>query len=137
MDIPQVEKQDSSSAKQNKCSILLVDDEPINILLLEKIISQDKNIKIFKAENGKIAVDICSNNNDIGLIFMDIKMPVMNGIEATKRIKFNRPEILIIAQSAYTAESDKNAALEAGCESFISKPIRKDTILKIIEEFRR
>jgi len=136
MKIPQDEKQDSSSVKQIKCFILLVDDEPINILLLEKIISQDENVKIYKAENGKIAVDICSNNDDIGLVFMDIKMPVMNGIEATKLIKSKKPEILIVAQSAYTSESDKNAALEAGCVSFISKPISKDTIVNIIDGFR-
>lgn len=60
----------------------------------------------------------------------------MHGIEATKLIKSKKPEILIIAQSAYTSEHDKNAALEAGCVSFISKPIGKDTLMNIIDEFR-
>lgn len=65
---------------------------------------------------------------------MDIKMPGMDGYEATRRIKELRPNVTIIAQSAYTIESEKARALASGCSDFISKPIRQDTLLSKVKE---
>lgn len=117
-------------------SILIVDDEPINLMLLETIISKENSFQLFKAENGKQAIELCLKHSDIGLVFMDIKMPVMNGIEASEIIKSKRPDVVIIAQSAYTSEQDKNTALKAGCADFLSKPISQDALWKIIKSFR-
>ena len=64
---------------------------------------------------------------------MDIKMPVMNGFEATRLIKKQRPELPVIAQSAFTSKEDKEKAKKAGCDSFITKPIRKSELLELIK----
>jgi len=65
---------------------------------------------------------------------MDIKMPEMDGFEATKRIKEFRPDLSIIAQTAYNSEADKNKAFACGCSDFISKPFKKDILLTKINE---
>ena len=64
---------------------------------------------------------------------MDIKMPVMNGYEATKLIKEQRPDLPIIAQSAFTSKEEKEKAKEAGCDSFITKPINKSELIELIK----
>lgn len=128
-----VEKPIFNKLKDRNFSILLVDDEPVNLLLLETLIGKLSDYKLYKANNGKTAVELCQQNNDILLVFMDINMPIMNGIEATKRIKNERPEIILIAQSAYTSEKDRKAARKAGCTKFIAKPINKEVLSDIIQ----
>ncbi len=121
--------------KKNAISkILIVDDEPINLILLEEIIKTEFGDVILTATNGKEAVKQCLNNENINLVLIDIKMPVMNGIEATKIIKEKRPELIIIAQSAYNAQSDKKNAIQAGCNDFISKPIQKYDLVNMIKK---
>jgi CheY-like chemotaxis protein len=66
---------------------------------------------------------------------MDIKMPLMNGFEATKLIKIQRPDLPIIAQTAYAMISDKQEADEAGCDAYLSKPIKINQITEILEKF--
>ena len=81
------------------------------------------SLKILEASNGKEAVALCLNNKDIDFILMDIKMPIMNGLDATTEIrKFNK-KVLIIAQTAYSLAGDKEKTLEVGCNDYISKPI--------------
>ena len=94
----------------------------------------DLNFNILRASNGQEAVDRVMSGEKIDLILMDIKMPVMNGFEASMRIKKSHPHIPIIAQTAYAHESDKNKAFECGCDAYIIKPIRKDVILSVIKE---
>lgn len=73
-------------------------------------------------------------NNDIDLILMDIKLPEMNGYEATKEIrKFNK-KVKIIAQTAYALSGDEDKALEAGCDSYISKPVKMEKLLDTIND---
>jgi two-component system sensor histidine kinase EvgS len=127
-----IEKPVINTININDSSILLVDDEPINLLLLETLISTLCDNKLYKAENGKEAVELCRQNRDIHLAFMDIKMPIMDGMEATRLIKKERPEIMVIAQSAYTSEKDRKIAHKAGCIKFISKPINKEVLADIL-----
>ena len=104
-------------------SILIADDEPVNFRYFESLL-RGKVKNIDHAVNGKEAVEMASRNN-YNLILMDMKMPVMGGIEATKILKQKFPELPIIAQTAYTFPEEKEIAMQAGCDDFLPKPIKK------------
>ncbi|NVO09163.1 MAG: response regulator [Bacteroidales bacterium] len=114
-------------------TILIAEDEDSNFMLLEEMLS-GLNINIIRAINGIEAVNTCKLNNRIDLILMDIKMPIMDGYEATKQIKKFKPNLPIIAQTAYSTEVDKNMALSNGCNDFVSKPIKKILLISKIKE---
>ena len=114
-------------------TVLIAEDEDSNFILLEKIFSGMK-IKIIRAINGIEAVAICKSNPQVDLILMDIKMPEMDGFEATKRIKEFRPNLPIIAQTAYSSEEDTNKVFACGCSDFISKPFNRELIKSKINE---
>ena len=104
----------------------------IEILLTEKI---DFNFEIFHAKNGKEAVDICKSNDKIDFVLMDINMPILNGYEASKQIRTFNPSLPIIAQTAYSTSEDKEKALNAGCNNFITKPINEKSLKRMIESY--
>jgi len=83
---------------------------------------------------GLDAVRICEENSEIDIVLMDLKLPLMTGIEATKKIKKIRPELPIIAQTAYAFSEDKKVALQAGCDGFITKPIDNNVLLETVME---
>jgi CheY-like chemotaxis protein len=115
--------------------VLIVEDDEVNYLFLETVLSKS-NIKTIRAVNGIEAVEICAVNNDINLILMDIKLPFLNGYEATRRIKIIKPDLPIIAQTAYAMHEDREKALEAGCDGYISKPIITSELLKLIDTLK-
>jgi PAS domain S-box-containing protein len=117
--------------------ILIAEDEEINYLFLQAIIEDipDFHCQLLHAKNGIEAVEICKNNPDLFLVLMDIKMPQMNGFEATKQIKEIYPKMTIIAQTAYTTNEDREKALAAGCEHFISKPINREVLSMLLNEY--
>jgi len=102
-------------------TILIAEDEYSNYLFLAEIL-EEFNLKILYAADGKQAVDYCFSNPEIGLVFMDIKMPVMDGITATKHIKELRPELPVIAQTAYALENEINL-FKSIFDDYITKPI--------------
>lgn len=117
-------------------TILIAEDEEVNYLYLEALFRIiNLNTRLVHAKNGQEAVEICKNNEQINIVLMDIKMPVMNGYEATKQIKEFRPDLPIVAQTAYSTTEDKDKAKSAGCDDFISKPIRKETLNQIIARY--
>ncbi len=120
------------SIKSNKPKILIAEDEPFTKDYLT-IILQNMSSEILYVDNGLDAVTICRKNPDIDLVLMDIKMPVMNGYEATREIRKFNNEIFIIAQTAYALASDREKALEAGCNDYISKPINREELVMMIE----
>lgn len=125
-------KQDNEQDEgKGKSTILIAEDEEINYLFLEEILSE-LELKIIHAKNGLEAVDLCKTNPDIELVLMDIKMPEMNGLEATRLIKEMNQDLPIIAQTAYAMETDKEKAFEIGCNGYLSKPINKNELLKLI-----
>jgi len=111
----------------SKKIILIVEDDEISYSLLEALLKL-KGMKCIGVKNGKEAVEYCQRPNQIDLILMDIKMPEMNGYEATIRIKKIRPELPIIAQTAYAIPGDEDKILEAGCDYCITKPIIKEEL---------
>jgi PAS domain S-box-containing protein len=117
-------------------TILIAEDEVVNYLYLEAILenTDDFKVKLHHVTNGEEAVSKCLNDDSIDLVLMDIKMPVMNGYVATEKIKAIKPELPIIAQTAYSTASEKDMALKYGCNDFISKPIMKKEILLLISK---
>ncbi|MBN1989350.1 MAG: response regulator [Bacteroidales bacterium] len=116
--------------------ILVAEDDGSNFILLNEFLSHS-GVAIIRALNGAEAVALCKANPQISLVLMDIKMPVMDGYDATTRIKEFRPNLPIVALTAYSTEVDKNRALACGCADFISKPIRKELLLAKINEYLR
>jgi hypothetical protein len=113
--------------------VLIVDDDETSEKLFSILISSYSK-EIIKATNGKEAVEICRNNGDLDLILMDIKMPVLNGHEATKQIREFNKDVVIIAQTAYGMRGDREKALESGCNEYLSKPIIKSQLDSIMQK---
>lgn len=113
-------------------TILVAEDDNINFLLFEKII-QLKNYTIIRAFDGQEAVDICANNPAIDLVLMDIKMPIMNGFEALEKIKAIRPELIVIAQTAYSSNEDEEKIYNAGFYGYLTKPINREKLFEMID----
>lgn len=114
-------------------TILVAEDDSINFLLLKKILEL-KNYKVLRASNGQEAVDMCSSNPNIDLVFMDIKMPILDGFKALKKVKKNRPNLPVIAQTAYSSAEDKEKINNAGFVDYITKPLNKEKIFELLEK---
>ena len=114
-------------------TVLIAEDEISNFILLDEMFL-DSGITIIRAANGIEAVNLCKSHKNIDLVLMDLKMPEMDGYEATRRIKEFRPELPIIAQTAYSTADDINKALECGCSDFISKPLSQELLLSKMNE---
>ncbi len=130
---------DKTTAKTPELTILIAEDEEVNYFYIEALCKEinDIDINLVHAINGRQAVDICLKNQDIDLVLMDIKMPLMNGIEATKKVKAVLPDLPVIAQTAYSSPENQKEALLAGCDSFISKPINKETLFRLIRNIHQ
>ncbi len=121
------------SSFTKKPNLLIVEDDASARFFLEQVL-RDKCKSIHSAASGMEAVEIARTDQNIDLILMDIKMPEMNGYEATRLIRSFNHEVVIIAQTAYALEGDRQKALEAGCNDYISKPINKKTLFTIISK---
>jgi signal transduction histidine kinase/CheY-like chemotaxis protein len=117
---------------KKKC--LLVDDNKDVLLYLNRVLL-DTGINILTARSGIEAIEIVKSIPDIDVVLLDMQMPEMNGIEATKEIRKIRRDIPIIAQTAFIFEDDKDIILEAGCDACLIKPIRKDHLLTVMSSF--
>lgn len=118
--------------RSNHQTILIAEDDNINFLLLKTILEL-KKYKVLRAVNGQEAVNICRENPDIDLVFMDIKMPVLNGFEAFEIINSFNPKLPIIAQTAYASAEDYEKIMQFGFMSYVSKPIDKEKIYELID----
>lgn len=117
-----------------KTLILIAEDDKSNYKYLA-VILRLTGYQHIHAANGAEAVDFCRQNPDISIVLMDIKMPVMNGEEATKQIRVFRPELPIIATTAYAQTGDENRFHEAGFNDYLPKPIKKEKLLSIITKY--
>jgi CheY-like chemotaxis protein len=95
------------------------------------ILKRDYQFK--RAKNGQEAVQM-ADEGGIDLILMDIKMPVMDGLEATAKIKEVHPELPVVALTANAFDSDRQLAMEAGCDDFLSKPVSSEACLATIKK---
>ncbi len=111
----------------------MAEDEEINFLFIETLL-EPTGVRIIHAWNGQQAIDEIKKNPDIDLILMDIKMPIVDGYEATRTIKKLHPKLPIIAQTAYALGDDKHLCFEAGCDEYLSKPIRKSKLYSLLTD---
>lgn len=124
----------ASSKNWSDKIILIADDVKDNYLFLKGVLIDTKAL-ILWAKNGLEALTMCKNNIDIDIVLMDIRMPLMNGLDATKSIKLIRPKLPVIAQTAFSSQEDKDMCLSAGCDDYIIKPIHNDKIIAMIDKY--
>ena len=122
----------ATAAGTEKATILIAEDTDSNFDLLNAILG--RKYHLVRARDGMEAVTMYNEVNP-DLILMDIKMPNLDGLEATRIIRQLSAEVPIIAQSAYAYEHDRNAAEEAGCNDFISKPIAQEKLKEKIKKW--
>jgi PAS domain S-box-containing protein len=113
--------------------VLLAEDDESNYLYMAEVLQQ-AGCDYLLAKNGKEAVEFCKQHPDITLVLMDIKMPVMNGIEATMRIREFRPGVPIIATTAYAQTGDEQIFLSSGCSGYLPKPISPEKLKVLFNE---
>ncbi len=119
---------------QFKKTILIAEDDDISFTLMKRNL-QGTAINIIRAVNGKECIEAIKAHPEICLVLMDVKMPVMDGYEATGIIKNIKPNLPVIAQTAYALEGDRELSLAAGCTDYLSKPVSKETLLRVIEKY--
>ena len=112
--------------------ILVAEDNDSNFILMTYILK--RSYEFVRAKNGQEAVDMVAEGG-IDLVLMDIKMPVMDGLEATKKIKEANPDLPVIALTANAFDSDRYDAMAAGCDDFLSKPVSSENCLETIAKF--
>ena len=115
-------------------TVLVAEDVESNYLYIEALLKRLK-IEIIWAKTGNEAISACYENPKIDLVLMDILLPEINGYEATRQIKKFRPELPIIAETAFAMYGDSEKALEAGCDDYIAKPIKKQLLTDLITKY--
>ena len=124
----------NSIAKGKTINILIAEDEEELAKLLTLILGKITN-QIIVVGTGLAAVEACRTNPDINIVLMDIKMPEMDGLEATRQIRRFNKELIIIAQTAYAMTGDHEKALAAGCNDYIAKPIRHENLKHMLQKY--
>jgi len=120
--------------KDHLLKILIAEDDETSEQLLTRALNKVSKV-IFKATTGIEAVEIFRNNPDIDLIFMDLLMPGLNGFEATSQIRQLNKDVVIIAQTALGFSDDEQKAIEAGCNDYVVKPVKKDELFTLIKKY--
>jgi len=105
-----------------------------NYQLLETYLEKSK-ANIIWAKNGREAIEECKINNSIDIILMDMQMPEMNGYEATQKIKEFWPDMPIIAVTAFALAGDREKMLDAGCDDYLSKPVKVNVLYEMIQKY--
>ncbi|MCM8535108.1 MAG: response regulator [Lentisphaeraceae bacterium] len=107
---------------------LIVEDNPVNQMVLKTQLTR-MGIAVDVAENGQIALDKIDSNDAYDIIFMDVQMPVMGGVECTENIRKTNAQIPVIAVTANVTTKDKNDCKECGMNSFMAKPLKRDLLI--------
>lgn len=118
----------------NNLNVLVVEDDVVSRMLIGEIL-KDFKVNVFYARNGKEGFEMVKNNDLYDFILMDLKMPIMNGFEATELIRelgYKKP---IIAQTAFASIVDKNRVLTSGFDAFITKPINRINLLEVLTKY--
>jgi len=115
--------------------ILVAEDEELNWMFIREMLRKT-GVEIIRARDGKEAVDLAERINP-DVILMDIKMPEMNGIEATRKIRAFSGEVPIIAQTAYVMAEEQEESMKAGCNHFVTKPLDRTIIMELIDSYFR
>ncbi len=115
-------------------TIMVVEDVRTNHMLIDRILRRT-SAKLLWAMDGEKAVQMAKENENIDLILMDIRLPKMNGYDATREIRKFRQDVPIIAQTAYVLPEEKGKVLSVGCNDLLTKPIRKNELLATVSRY--
>lgn len=115
-------------------TVLIVEDDDINFFYLKETL-EETNINLIYADNGFKAIDLFKTNPKIDLVLMDMKMPLMNGYDATSKIKSIRPYVPVIAQTAYALSTERKKSFDAGCDGYITKPIMPGALISALSKY--
>ncbi|MDP2337313.1 MAG: ATP-binding protein [Bacteroidota bacterium] len=125
---------ESESYNWDKKTILIVEDEVYNHSFIKELLSES-NVSILHAWDGKQAVELVKKHPEISLVLMDLKMPVMNGYDAMKLIKQIKPNLTIVAQTAYAESDSKQKAMNSGFDNYLVKPIDRVLLMEVINGY--
>jgi CheY-like chemotaxis protein len=114
--------------------MLIAEDDVISFELYKARL-EELHLNLLHAKNGKIAVDLVKENPHINLVLMDIRMPILNGYEATKQIREFNKEVPIIAQTAFAMIPEQKTILESGFTDFLSKPVEEEKLFGLIKKY--
>ena len=129
-----LKKEKPNNKKKMEKELLIVEDDEISVMYINETL-KNQGIRLIHAGSGTDSVRMVRSNPNIELVLMDIKLPEMDGYEATREIKQIRPELPVIAQTAYALEGDKDKAMAAGCDDYITKPIQKEELMTLISRY--
>jgi len=115
----------------NGKTILVVEDVEYNYLLISEMLTPTA-ARVIWAKDGKESIRLINSESSIELVLMDIKMPLMDGYEASRRILNEKPNLPIIAQTAYALKSDRKRIIEAGFKDYIPKPIDEELLYRLL-----
>jgi PAS domain S-box-containing protein len=115
--------------------ILVAEDDETNFYYLNALLTRETGASILHAANGREAIDLFKANRNISLILMDIKMPEIDGFEATRQIKLIDKNVHIIAITAYAMSGDEERIMSAGCDGYLSKPLNRKSLLEKVGQF--
>jgi PAS domain S-box-containing protein len=133
MEIESAVSTEHKEIELKRLKILIVEDDEISYSLLTRML-QKISYEVLHAITGVQAIEACRNNPDLDLVLMDIRMPEMDGNEATHQIRQFNKDVIIIAQTAYGFSSDREKTIEAGCNDYISKPINMTLLYELIKK---
>ncbi|MCK5135689.1 MAG: response regulator [Bacteroidales bacterium] len=114
--------------------ILIAEDNLYNYKLLEAILTGTET-EIVWAKDGLEAVECCKSDSEFDMVLMDLKMPNMDGIEATREIKKLNKQMPVLAVSAYTMADEKEKTIRAGCNDFLSKPVNPQQLMEMMQKY--
>lgn len=117
-----------------KLKIIIAEDNDVSLMLLQNYL-QDFSSEILTAKNGIEALEVAQKNPDVDVIFMDMKMPELNGYKATRLIREFNKEVIIIAQTAYALNEERLKAFDAGCNDYIAKPFSDVEICDLLNKW--
>jgi len=132
--IDKIEERFAEHYHWDKYKVLIVEDDDVSYRYMQKVLEKT-GIKIKRAITGIEAIDLCKQDKQFNLVLMDIQLPGINGYEATKRIRDFNSNIPIIAQTAHALAEDRKKSLEIGCNDFITKPIKRNILLRKMEKY--
>ena len=133
-EILQQNKNSAELKELKKAKIVIAEDDEAGFLYLSTLL-KPLNAEIHHCNNGVCVVEFCRSNPDTDIVLMDMRMPDLNGFEATRQIRTFNKKVVIIAQTAFALAGDKENALDAGCTDYVSKPIKKDELISLVKKY--
>lgn len=126
--------EDYNELLELELNVIIAEDDAVSSALLTNFMEKYSS-KIRKVKTGVEVVETCKKASDVDLILMDMRMPKLNGYEATRNIrKFNK-DVVIIAQTAYGLSGDREKAIDSGCNDYLAKPIGKNALVSLLHKY--